>query len=71
MYACTSAPSRVPLNVQPIKFCARAAPIDAPTPTLPPIARENAALMTVASIDAVLLASMSMLPELVRTLSFT
>src|SRR5260221_6771337 len=55
-YALTSAGARSPSAVQPIRFCASAAPMAAAAPVVPPAPTESDAAMIVASISEVFVA---------------
>ena len=54
----------MPFSCLPMKLRASATPIEAPTPAVPPMAAEKAALTTFASIVAVLVALRATLPVL-------
>ena len=66
--ACTSAASKTPSGVQPIKFLARATPIETPTPATPPPPTAREAATIVASISELCLASMVKSPVVVTSL---
>ena len=64
IYACTKDGWRSLFSLYPIKLLAMAAPTDAPTPVLLPIATEPDTATTIASISELLSAVMSILPIL-------